>query len=95
MQHTFSVGLEHIFQDSGNIQPRIYQHDFENIITGWFTADKILFSSAQCETISHRAVFEIDDLLRKVISSCDKIWVDFECFLFRFCLKTHEFQIGT
>jgi len=73
MQHTFLVGLEHIFQDSGNIQPRIYQHDFENIIASWLTADKILFRSAQCETISHRAVFEFDDLLRKVISSCDKI----------------------
>ena len=95
MQHTFSVGLEHIFQDSGNIQPRIYQHDFENIITSWLTADKIFFSSAQCEIISQRAVFEIDDLLRKVIYSCDKIWVDFECFLFRFCLKIHEFQIST
>ena len=38
---TFLVDQERIFQDSSNIQPRIYQHVFQNIINSWWTYDKI------------------------------------------------------
>ena len=56
---TFLVDPERIFQDSSNIQPRIYQHVFPNIIYSWWTYDKIYDTISFWDIDSHRAVDKI------------------------------------